>query len=335
MAHPTVTVVTPTKTRIGLLCQAMDSVRSQNLDSWEHLIVDDGSNDDTAEEVGRRAASDARVRYIVRSGDRVGANVCRNIGVNEGRAELVVFLDSDDLLAPDCLARRVRCMQRNVDLDFAVFQASVFEKMPGDLRREMNPEMLGDDLARFLYFEPPWIITGPIWRREALLRLGSFDESLPSWQDIELHIRAICAGARYVRFPEIDHHIRWQFDTTKTSIEQRRSPSHLEAANGIIEKFEQLVRSGPGMNWTRQRALCSLYYFVAERWVEAGNMAAALACWRRVRERQLASAALHLQGALLLRIESTGAPGRRLGGRIAHKWKGLMRMRSEPELVRR
>lgn len=331
--NPLVAVITPTKNRLRLLCEAMDSVQRQGFDAWEHLIVNDGSDDGTAEELARRAATDPRIRYIRRTGEKSGASVCRNIGVRESRAEFIVFLDSDDLLSPSCLSRRVELIQRNLDLDFVTFQPAVFQQTPGDLGKQWDPELLGDDLLRFLFFECPWIITGPVWRRTSLLRLGLFDESLLSWQDIDLHIRAITTGSRYLRFPEIDHHIRWQFEPTKVSIEQRRSPRHLEAAIEVLEKFERLVREGPGMNWVRQRALCSLYFFVAERWLAAGSLPAALRSWKQIRRRRLGSRALHLSGAALLVVQALGSPGRRVGGRIAHKWKGWMRLRTNAELV--
>ena len=331
--EPSISVVTPTKNRLKLLCEAMDSVQRQSFDAWEHLVVDDGSDDGTAEEVARRAASDPRIRYIRRTGEKSGANVCRNIGIKESHAEFIVFLDSDDLLAPSCLVRRVEHMQRNLDLDFATFQTAVFENKPGDLGRQLDPELLGDDLLRFLFFECPWIITGPMWRRTSLLRLGLFDESLLSWQDIDLHIRAVAAGFRYLRFPDVDHHVRWQFEPAKVSIQQRRSPSHLKAAIEILEKFERLIRGGPGMNWVRQRALCGLYFFVAERWLAAGSLSTALRSWKQIRQRPLGSRALHLSGAALLVLQALGSPGRRVGDRIAHKWKGWMRLRTNPELV--
>src|SRR5438309_1651106 len=85
-------------------------------------------------------------------------------GFRTARAELVVFLDSDDLLEPHCLGRRVALMARNADLDFATFQTAVFRRTPWDLGRQLNPELLGDDLLRFLFFECPWIITAPVWR---------------------------------------------------------------------------------------------------------------------------------------------------------------------------
>lgn len=332
-AAPIVSIVTPTKNRRALLSEAISSVQAQAFSDWEHIVIDDGSDDGTPDAI--TALGDPRVRLIRSKSEKRGANVCRNIGVREACGRYVIFLDSDDLLAPDCLARRVEVMERNADLDFATFQTSVFVNEPNDLSRSLDTNLLGDDLARFLYFELPWIITAPIWRRKTLLRLDMFDEALPSWQDVELHIRAITAGCRYLRFPEVDHHVRWQFEETKISVEQRRSPRHLAAADGIIEKFEQLVREGPGMDWVRQRALCSLYFFVAECWLGIGKTGEALACWRRVRERGLAPATLHGAGIMLLLLKGQRSPVRPLGERLAHKWKGWARLRTNPELVPR
>lgn len=333
MNNPAITVITPTKNRFKLLCEALDSVQRQSFDAWEHIIVDDGSNDGTMEEVARRSKTDPRIRYIRREEESSGTSVCRNIGIRQARADLIVFLDSDDLLDPECLGRRVSVMQRNADLDFATFQTGVFEKTPGDLGRLLDPKLIGDDLLRFLFFECPWVTAGPVWRKETLLRLGLFDESLPSWQDIDLHIRAITAGCQYLRFPAVDNHMRWQFEPTKVSILQRRSPRHLDAVSGILEKFERLVREGPGIDWIRQRALCSLYFLVAEWWAAAGSLPAALQLWEKIRLGRLGSRALYLTGAFLLVIQALGAPGRRVGTRIAHKWKGWVRMRTNPELL--
>jgi glycosyltransferase involved in cell wall biosynthesis len=330
---PAVSIITPTKNRLKLLCEALDSVAAQTFSAWEHIVVDDGSEDGTADEMERRSRRDARIRFIHRIGDKAGANVCRNIGIRESRAELVIFLDSDDLLRPHCLERRVEIMKGNLDLDFVTFATAVFEKIPGDLGDRTNYDLLGDDLTRFLCFECPWIITGPIWRKQALLRIGCFDESLLSWQDVDLHVRAVSSGLKYLRFPEIDHDVRWHFEHTRISMEQRRSMKHLDACSSMFAKFEKAVRDGPGMNWNRQRALCGLYFTAAELMLEAGARTSALRCWKEVKARRLAGNPLYLQGALLLVLMSMGTLGRRIGERLSHKWKGMVRFRTIPELV--
>ena len=67
-ATPVVTIVTPTKNCLALLRETLDSVAAQTLQSWEHVIVDDGSDDGMAEYVLRRNAADQRVRYLPRTG---------------------------------------------------------------------------------------------------------------------------------------------------------------------------------------------------------------------------------------------------------------------------
>jgi glycosyltransferase involved in cell wall biosynthesis len=311
----------------------MESLQRQDLQAWEHIIVDDGSDDGTAEEVTRRAQADPRVRYLSRTGKAAGANVCRNQGLAAANTDLIVFLDSDDVLEPDCLVRRVEIMQRNSDLDFIVSRMGAFLKTPGDLGRQQNQDMIGDDLLAFLFFELPWQTTGPTWRRQALVGLGGFDETLPSWQDVDLHVRAVASGLRYVRFRQVDYHMRWQIDPGKVSTLQHRSPDHLKAAEAMLAKFERIVREGPGMTWMRQRALCSLYFLLAEHWVGMGLRSDALRCWTLMRGRQLGSWFLYGAGAAILVLQGMGGPGLRLGRRIGHKWKGWARMRTEPELV--
>jgi teichuronic acid biosynthesis glycosyltransferase TuaG len=52
---PVISVITPTKNRLALLCETIDSVQAQTFSAWEHIIVDDGSEDGTEEEVLREA----------------------------------------------------------------------------------------------------------------------------------------------------------------------------------------------------------------------------------------------------------------------------------------
>lgn len=333
MNTPRVTIITPTKNRLSLLQETITSVQSQTFADWEHIVVDDGSDDGTAEAVAAVAADDPRVRYFFRGDGLPGASACRNQGLHKARSELIVFLDSDDILEPDCLARRVLIMERNQDLDFAVFRMGSFLRVPGDLGAKVNKDLHGDDLLGFLRFELPWQTTAPIWRRIALERVGGFDESLPSWQDVDLHVRALVAGMRYLKLPIDDYHMRWQEDPNKVSTLQRRMPEHLIAAERLLEKFECLVREGPGMNWTRQRALCGLYFFIAERWIEIRKTRAALACWHRIRERGLGDACLHFAGVVVLLVAGPHSPARTLGMRLAHKWKGWVRFRTNPALV--
>lgn len=330
---PVVSIITPTKNRAALLRECIASVQAQTLMEWEHLIIDDGSDDATAEVMAEIIKSDPRIRYLQRSSAAAGANVCRNQGLQESKAPFVIFLDSDDLLLPNCLETRMSLMDRNSDLDFAVYQTGFFVKVPGDRHQQTASEIFGDDLCRFLSFDLPWIITAPIWRKQSLEKLQGFDATLPSWQDVDLHIRAVCRQLKYVKIPKVDHQVRWQFDERKISVMQRRSPKHLEAAAVTLAKFENEVRRGPGMDWVRQRALCGLYFMVAECWVAIGNRSAARTFWCLSFKRGLAPRHLWLQGQLWLLCMASQTKESSLMHRLLNKWKGLVRFRNVPALV--
>lgn len=332
MNRPDVTVVTPFRNRSILLIETIGSLTAQTNPNWELVLVDDGSTDEELAIIGTFIAADSRIRLFHRVDAPPGANSCRNLGMRHANAGLIVFLDSDDLLTPVCLETRIQIMERNRDLDFCVWQTGVFQNSLGDMTREFAPGLLGDDLMRFLFLECPWQTTAPIWRRDSLEKLGGWDVELPSWQDVDLHIRALCAGMKYLRFPGIDHYMRWAWDPTKTSVLQRRSPEHLHAAESTLVKFEAEVRKGPGLDWSRQRALCSLYFFLAQHWVEIGDLREALRVWGICWRRHLLSLPVHITGSGLLTAKRMGRKSE-LVRRAINKWIGVVRMRSNPALI--
>jgi glycosyltransferase involved in cell wall biosynthesis len=311
----------------------MNSVTAQSLATWEHIVVDDGSDDGTAEEVSRRAKADARVRYTARTGDKAGANVCRNIGIRESRADLIVFLDSDDLLTPQCLERRVQIMHRNLDLDFAVFRAGVFRKSVGDLARLYHPQNPGDDLLRFLAHECPWQTSGPVWRRGFLEKIGCFDESLLSMQDLEMHVRALAARGRYVCFSDVDHHIRWHDDSSKTSVRHFSDPAYIRATDKVRAKLFETARSSGVLTWTRQRALAGLSFGTAQSWARSGQISRAVRAWNGSCDEQQLPWHLRIAGSVALCTMHLSRADTGLFARLVNKWKGWVRFRQEPALL--
>jgi glycosyltransferase involved in cell wall biosynthesis len=330
---PAVTIVTPTKNRLALLCETVDSVKSQTFGAWEHLIVDDGSDDGTADEMLRRSAADPRIRYMKRGGDKVGANVCRNIGLREARADLIVFLDSDDLLRPESLERRAIVMRSNRDVDFAVFQGAVFQKVRGDLGAIYHPQTPGDDLLRFLSIECVWQTTGPIWRRCFLEQIGGFDESLLSMQDLEIHIRAICAGGRYIFGHGVDHDIRGNYDNTRTSARHFREPAYIEATEGIADSLLRTVKNADLLTWSRQRALLGLSFGTSECWLRIGRACRAIEAWNKSCRSHGAPAQVRLAGIVILCLLRFARSDSDFVSRLANRWKGWVRFRQEPTLV--
>jgi glycosyltransferase involved in cell wall biosynthesis len=194
-----VSIVVPVYDRADLLPRCLSSVEQQTFADWECLIVDDGSTDTSVQVARSFSIRDARFKSLVQTRSRKGAAACRNEGIERAKGEFIIFLDSDDVLSPACLATRARILAEHSSSDFAVFQTGCFVDTPGDSRTVWNVPKSEPDLLRFLRLDAPWSITGPIWRRAALLRIGGFDESLPGWQDWQVHVIALLERQNYFR----------------------------------------------------------------------------------------------------------------------------------------
>jgi len=201
-----VSIITPVKDRFDLLLEALKSILAQTYKNWEaFIIIDDRLDENTVELFPNRFRNDPRFRIQNRLSKQNGAQVCRNEGVARSQGKYIIFLDSDDILAPFCLEQRVESMEKNPSLDFAVFPTLLFRRTPGDSRLLWNIlETDEPDEERFFKQDMPWQTTGPIWRKNAITRLGKWNEILSSFQDWEYHLRACIIGLRYMKFDEPD-----------------------------------------------------------------------------------------------------------------------------------
>ena len=328
-----VSIIIPTRNRLALLKETLTTLSAQTYPHWEAIVIDDGSNDGTEEFLARQTANDRRFRYFRRKSNQSGANVCRNEGARQSNAEYLIFLDSDDLLDSTCVEQRQTFMKRNQDLDFCVFQGEAFGDGTGGVNKPFSIPGPGSDLDRFLYLDFPWQTTGPIWRRSAFLNIGGFDETLPSWQDVELHIRAIASGLSWLRVDATDHYIRWQNDPMKTSLQQRHHQEHLRSAEKMFEGIANLLRSRGQLTWTRRRALAGLFFLSSERWIDCNELGSALRAWMRARAVGLIDFPLLCSGTAMLLAERFLFMRRSIGFRIIHYWKGRVRFREQPSLL--
>lgn len=99
-------MVIPTYNRANEIIRTVNSVLNQSENSWDLIIVDDGSRDNTGEVIWELTKKDPRIQYLQRPAARPkGANACRNIGLEKARGKFVAFLDSDDTWSPDKLQK--------------------------------------------------------------------------------------------------------------------------------------------------------------------------------------------------------------------------------------
>jgi glycosyltransferase involved in cell wall biosynthesis len=205
---PIVSIIIPTYNREHTLLQTLQSVSKQTSDDWECIIVDDGSTDNTISLVKKFSASDQRFRFFERERTPKGACTCRNIGVEKSNGDYLIFLDSDDLLTPNCVEDRLTTFRKFPENDFLVFATQAFYNHPDDDDTLLNIMTKQNPIYRFLNIEPVWLSTGPIWKKSTITDLGGWDEQASSFQDWDLSVRALIADKTYDYFSQVDNYWR-------------------------------------------------------------------------------------------------------------------------------
>ena len=162
--EPLVSVIIPTRNRRPLLEAALDSLLGQTYGNWEAVVVDDASNDDTAEFVRGRAASDSRLKLIEADGN--GSAAARQRGLGASTGELVAYLDDDNLMANGWLRAVAELFGRRLDVDVA-YGAQIRSESTVDAPAS-EPHVLFEPFDEIRLTEGNYIDTGVIAHRAGL-----------------------------------------------------------------------------------------------------------------------------------------------------------------------
>ena len=115
-----VSVIIPAYNQAAFIHKAVASLQAQTLDSWECIVVDDGSTDNTAEVVANIALSEPRVRLLQKQNG--GSASARDMGLQQVQGEFIQFLDADDTIASNKLEQQVQLMEReHLDISYTAF----------------------------------------------------------------------------------------------------------------------------------------------------------------------------------------------------------------------
>lgn len=108
---PIVSVLMPTYKQAAFIRRAISSLQAQTLTSWELLIVDDGSPDETAALI-EPLLSDERIHYI-RLYENRGFGAALNVALDIAQASFIAYLPSDDVYYANHLQSLVALLERN------------------------------------------------------------------------------------------------------------------------------------------------------------------------------------------------------------------------------
>ncbi|CAG7856707.1 hypothetical protein MCAMS1_01299 [biofilm metagenome] len=251
---PLVSVIIPTYNRADLLPAAIESVLGQSYPNTEVIVIDDGSTDHT-QDVLRQYSGKINAEYQ----ENNGASAARNHGIRKANGEIIAFLDSDDLWLPTKLERQVDLLQNtnpadtpcclcNIKLAYADGRTgSSFEL---SLIKPSTPEGIWTNAldvlsTRFILFNQAIAV-----RKEALLKVGCFDESCKFMEDHDLALRLALLGSwAYTQEPLVV----WNEGTvgSLTSQAQKQKVNVTDTMLKIYQKINLLAEESLSSDRTR------------------------------------------------------------------------------------
>ena len=196
---PGVSVVIPARDAARWIAATLDAVAAQTHQGWEVVVVDDGSSDETAAIVTRRAAGDSRIRLV--PGPGRGVSAARNVGLGEARGPLLLFLDADDLVRP----RHLELLAAALDREPAAVAAHCgWARLTprGALTDEVQGARAGDLYPEFAH-HCLFPIHACLARADAVREVGGFDESLVTCEDWDLWVRLTRLGRPFAGVDEV------------------------------------------------------------------------------------------------------------------------------------
>jgi glycosyltransferase involved in cell wall biosynthesis len=166
---------------------AIESLLNQTYDNIEVIVINDGSTDNTAELV-KPYLSDPRMRYYEQ--DNAGQTVAKNNGIKRATGELVGFLDADDFFALNKLELQVPIFDTDPKIG-VVYSNAASVNAHGQLTavRSNGWTCFSGKVTEQLFLRNFMPFSSAVVRKEALDRLGAFDEKIAMGIDWELWLR--------------------------------------------------------------------------------------------------------------------------------------------------
>jgi glycosyltransferase involved in cell wall biosynthesis len=198
-------VITPCYNAARFVGETIAAVAAQTYPAIEHIVVDDASTDGSWDTI---QAAGSRIRAI-RSERNGGAARARNQGVALARGSYLMFLDADDVVAPDTVEALVRAARHANAIAVCRWQRLLPEN--GSWRLEPAeiplPAPEADHLREWIegIWVPPCAV---LWPRPLYDATGGWDETLSYDDDCDLMLRALVRGARLVHAAGGESHYR-------------------------------------------------------------------------------------------------------------------------------
>lgn len=227
-----VSVVIPFYNRGAFIEETLNSALAADYADIEIIIVNDGSDEPASLEALRRieAADHSNLRVVTTANH--GAATARNIGATLATGEFLLFLDSDDLIAPDFIQRAVAVLQRYRNVGFVYSWVRFFDgnRNVWPTWNTEFPFLLGHNMLPII----------AVVRRKLFLEHGRYrPEVAYNLEDYDSWLRIASSGALGVSIPDMLVQYRIHADSMFQGISEDQS---LYLYDIIVQHHRELYR---------------------------------------------------------------------------------------------
>ena len=215
--------------------ECIESVKKQTYCNWEVIVIDDGSNDKTADIAKKMLPQD---KVITK--ENAGVSSARNLGIILAEGDYLLFLDADDYLPKDTLELYERTIRKEFNPD--VVMGSFYKIYPQ--RKELcNP--VGDKKKNIYDFKKeefdPFFsrLIGTVWGKcykTNLIKNARFDETLSVCEDAEFNFKELKKAEKIIYISQPVYNYVYSLNSTIRKYNTVNLKRYIKAVNKMIEE---------------------------------------------------------------------------------------------------
>lgn len=194
--NPEISVITTVINCEKYIEESIKSIASQTFTDFEHIIVDDGSTDGTAEKIIRLAEKDKRIKFI-ELGENVGRVRSLNLALERSKGKFIAIQDADDISLPRRFEEQINFFNENPEYILLGSDISVVDPDLNIISQPVRPET--DEEIRFSLIFKCTLANPSIMYRKDILDKNNirFEEDFPFAEDFRIFTHIIKFGKAY------------------------------------------------------------------------------------------------------------------------------------------
>ena len=261
--NPLVSIIIPCFNAENFIAETIQSVINQTYSTWELIIVNDGSTDNSLSIIEQFVKQDSRITSINKQNS--GVSDSRNIGVSKSKGEYLILLDADDLICQNFIELGLPEFKSDGTIGLIHFDNQLIDEKSNKLAI-INKSFEGYVLDKLLMLgggEYIFGISSCIFKKEVLDIIGLFDIKLSNSADHDLYFK-IAKHYKIKRIPEVGMLYRQHTNNMHSNLFLHEKDLLALFNNASHNK---LFKS----SWFKQKCFSNMYLVLAGSWWKDGK----------------------------------------------------------------